>query len=223
MRVLVVEDDAGIREPLREYLERAGVTVDCADDLASASACLRAAAHDAIVLDWMLPDGDGVDWLRALRTAGDATPVILLTARAELTDKVLGLELGADDYVTKPFEPRELLARLRARRRSAGAPPRSDAPTRLESSGIVVDLSTLETTFHGTPVQLTQMELKLLRHFLDNPKRALTREALLAAVWGLRSPTTRTVDVHVAQLRQKLAPELFETLHGLGYRFKPAE
>jgi DNA-binding response OmpR family regulator len=221
MRVLLVEDDAGIREPLREYLERSGVTVTCASDLATASRCMSD-APDAVVLDWMLPDGDGVDWLKALRARGDATPVVLLTARAELTDKVVGLELGADDYVTKPFEPRELLARLRARGR-ANAAPRGAAPARLESSGIIVDLATLETTFRGEPVTLTQMELKLLRFFLENPKRALTREALLVEVWGQRSPTTRTVDVHVAQLRQKLAPELFETLHGLGYRFKPAE
>jgi DNA-binding response OmpR family regulator len=147
----------------------------------------------------------------------------MLTARADLLDKVVGLEGGANDYLTKPFEPRELVARLHAQLRAFRAPRHGAKETDVPfvASGIVLDPGTLEVTWLGTPVSLTQMEFKLLRYFLEHPRRALSRENILNAVWGLRYPSTRTVDVHVMQLRQKFKPELFQTLHGTGYRFVP--
>lgn len=213
--LLVVEDDPSIAMPLMTYLLSRGFRAVHAPSLAEATRQIAENAFDAIILDWALPDGDGVAWLR---TRKGSTPVIMLTARADLIDKVLGLEGGANDYLTKPFEPRELEARIHAQIRSSRAAPDEDTAT-LSSSGIVLNPVTLDVTFNGDPVTLTQMEFKLLHHFLRHPRRALSRTDILNAVWGLRYPTTRTVDVHVGQLRQKFSQELFETLHGVGYRF----
>lgn len=221
--ILVVEDDSTIFQPLLDFLARNSFQVGHAGTLNEADAAL-AGQPDAIVLDWALPDGDGVQWLKTLRARGYLRPVIMLTARADLLDKVVGLEGGANDYLTKPFEPRELVARLHAQLRSFHAPrPYGYKETEdpIASSGIVLDPDALEVTWLGKPATLTQMEFKLLRYFLEHPRRALSRENILNAVWGLRYPSTRTVDVHVMQLRQKFKPELFQTLHGTGYRFVP--
>lgn len=210
--LLLIEDDAHLGASLNSYLQTQGYQVTWVMTLAEATA-----TTDLVLLDWNLPDGEGIDWLRRFRQRCSA-PVILLTARSETMDKVLGLEIGANDYVTKPFEPRELLARIRVQLRSADS-----GSTLLESSGIRMDLERHEVSFQGQPIELARMEFQLLRVFLENPRKALSRETLLQEVWGQKSPTTRTVDVHVGQLRQKFAPELFETLHGIGYRFLPAE
>jgi DNA-binding response OmpR family regulator len=219
--VLVVEDDPQVAASLRALLEREGYAVRLAATLAEARRALasRADPVGAMLLDWRLPDGEGIDLLKELRLTSDL-PVLMVTARVEVIDRVLGIELGADDYVTKPVEPRELVARLRARLRDRqrGAP----APARtLEHAGVRVDLDTREVTFEGRPVPLTRMELGLLALLLEHPGRVFGREEILNQVWGYeRTPTTRTVDTHVAELRAKLRPGLIESVRGIGYRLR---
>jgi DNA-binding response OmpR family regulator len=216
--ILVVEDDPAVGPALRDLLAREGYAVRLVGSLAEARRALDATI-DAVLLDRRLPDGDGIDLLAELRRTS-ALPVLLVTARVEVVDRVLGLELGADDYVTKPVEPRELIARLRARlRRRSG--PEAPAPRVLERHGVRVDLDTREVTFAGRAVALTRMELGLLALFLEHPGRVFTREEILNRVWGYeRTPTTRTVDTHVVQLRTKLRPDLIESLRGIGYRLR---
>ncbi len=215
--VLVVEDEVHVASSLRDLLERDGYTVVLAATLAAARLALGSPV-DVMLLDWRLPDGEGIDLLKALRETSDL-PVLLVTARVEVIDRVLGLELGADDYVMKPFEPRELLARLKARLRSRRAP---DAPRRtVECAGVLVDLETRTVTFEGRDVPMTRMELGLLAVLLEHPGRVFSREELLNQVWGYeRTPTTRTVDTHIVQLRTKLRADLIESVRGIGYRLR---
>jgi DNA-binding response OmpR family regulator len=178
---------------------------------------------DLVILDWMLPDGSGIDLLKIWRKNGLDNPVLLLTARNETIDKVLGFELGADDYVTKPFDPRELLARIKARIRGGRAQNQASSQA-ISCNGITMNVEEHLVTFNGVPVELTKMEFQLLRLFLENPNRAFSRDEILNKVWGLDSfPTTRTIDTHVLQLRQKFASELFETIRGIGYRIVAAK
>jgi DNA-binding response OmpR family regulator len=171
----------------------------------------------------MLPDGQGVDLLRTLRQNKNNIPTILLSARADLVDKVMGLELGANDYMTKPFEPRELLARARGLIRGSIA---SDLKISVEPSNflsvanIQMNLSNREVRFKEQPVQLSKVEFDLLKIFLQNPNQVFARDELLNKVWGYNNyPTTRTVDTHILQLRQKFHEDFFETLRGVGYKF----
>jgi DNA-binding response OmpR family regulator len=224
-RILVVEDDAAIATSLSEMLAREGHDVVMAKTIAEAQKALTPAI-ELVLLDWMLPDGQGVDLLKAWRKSSDV-PVILVTARADLVDRVVGLEIGADDYVTKPFEARELTARIKARLRGRGDAKASAAPQTLSLDGVTIDLASREVTFRGAPVDLTRMELGLLRLLMENPTRVFTRDELLNRVWGYeRAPTTRTVDAHVLALRTKLDPALIVSVRGVGYRFRktpPAE
>ncbi len=219
--VLVVEDEAQVAASLRDLLEREGYTVRLAATLAEARRALapHAAPVDVMLLDWRLPDGEGIDLLRELRKTSEL-PVLMVTARVEIIDRVLGLEIGADDYITKPVEPRELIARLRARLRDRqrGAP----APARtLERAGIRVDLHARQVTFEGRAVPLTRMEFGLLALLVEHPGRVFSREELLNRVWGYeRTPTTRTVDTHVGELRNKLRADLIESVRGIGYRLR---
>jgi DNA-binding response OmpR family regulator len=213
-RVLLVEDDAALAKSLENYLQREGFEIAVAATLKAASAALPA---DVVVLDWMLPDGQGIDWLKALRNRGDPVRVLMLTARAEVIDRVVGLETGANDYLTKPFEPRELVARIRVQAREN----RGAQPERLSCGEISIELSAREVTFRGRAVALSKMEFQLLELLVRNPGRVFTREELLNQVWGFESfPTTRTVDTHVLQLRQKFSADLLETVRGVGYRLK---
>jgi DNA-binding response OmpR family regulator len=221
-RVLLVEDEEHIRAPLRDLLEREGYAVTAVSTARAARAEVAAAVPAVVVLDWMLPDGQGLDLVAEWRQAGITAPVLFLSARAELVDKVLGLEMGADDYVTKPFEPRELLSRIKARLRGArlaeGAPSGGEV---LALGEVVMTLATREVRFRGRPVPLTRMEFALLKLLLESPGRVFTREELLNRVWGYDStPTTRTVDTHVLQLRAKLDAALIESVRGVGYRMK---
>ncbi|MEO0813971.1 MAG: response regulator transcription factor [Myxococcota bacterium] len=213
-QVLVVEDDVDVSHSLSEYLTGEGLRVTCVNSAKQArgEALER---FDVVVLDWMLPDGSGVDVLKEWRARGEHRPVILLTARTELVDRVLGLELGANDYVTKPFAPRELLARIRVQLRS-----RMEDPTELLKCGpLAMNLTTREVTFRERPVEMSRQELSLLELLLRNPKKVFSREEILNRAWGYDCfPTTRTVDTHVLQLRQKTDPALIETLRGIGYR-----
>jgi DNA-binding response OmpR family regulator len=210
--VLLVEDEVNIAESLAALLTGEGYSVQVARSIGEALAA--GSDWDLCLLDWMLPDGQGIDLLRRFRSSGITLPVIFLTARADVIDKVLGLELGADDYLTKPFEPRELLARMHARLRHA-------LPVSMpENRELQIDKSAMRVVFRGREISFTRMEFELLNYLASQPGKVFSRDELLDAVWGFESyPTTRTVDTHVLQLRQKLDPELIETVRGVGYRF----
>ncbi len=221
--VLVVDDEPAIAALVQGYLERDGLRAVVAPDGPAALAAV-AAHHPAVVLlDVGLPGLDGTAVCRRLREAGDWTPVLFVTARDDEVDRVLGLELGADDYVTKPFSPRELVARVRAvLRRTAPGHATRDAE-RLAAGTVELDLGTRRARAAGRPVELTTTEFALLAHLMRRPGRVVAREELLADVWGYPAGTpTRTVDVHVAQLRAKLGAAVrVRTVRGVGYAVEP--
>jgi DNA-binding response OmpR family regulator len=213
---LVVEDEEAIASLVRSYLERDGFTVVHARLGAEALAEFARRPVRVVVLDVGLPDMDGFDVCRSIR-ARSRVPILMLTARDEEPDRVSGLELGADDYVTKPFSPRELLARVKAVLRRAET--WQEEPV-LALGDVVVHVDAREATVGGEVVELTSKEFDLLAILLGNPNVVLTRELLLDRVWGLEFPGgTRTVDVHVASLRRKLGrPDLVRTVRGVGYK-----
>jgi DNA-binding response OmpR family regulator len=214
-KILLVEDNESLAYELTQYLSREGFDVRSALSLANATA--QTEKFDLIILDWMLPDGQGIDYLRAIREAANWTPVLFLTAKADLVDKVLGLESGANDYMVKPFEPRELLARIRAQLRKPDK--KTDI---LTGRGITLNLVSREVSFHGRGIGTTRKEFDLLSVMLSSPEKVFTREELLNKVWGFENfPTTRTVDTHVLQLRQKIHDQLIITVRGVGYRINP--
>jgi DNA-binding response OmpR family regulator len=223
-KVLVVDDEPAIRESLAFALEREGFAIEEAGTLREARA--RAASADLLLLDLVLPDGNGLEFLRALRVKSDV-PVIVLTSRDEETDRVVGLEMGADDYVLKPFSPREVAARVRAvlRRSSAKAsPPEEEKP--LHSGPLSADLRTRKALAGGRELALSRTEFNLLTAFLRSPGRVFERSQLLDTVWGADVVVgDRTVDVHVKALRRKLEeagadPRVLETVRGVGYRLR---
>jgi two-component system alkaline phosphatase synthesis response regulator PhoP len=225
-RILIVEDEEALRVALTDRLISEGYVVETASD---GEEGLQKALHgnfDLILLDVMLPRKKGFDVCRDLRQAGSVVPIIILTARAETVDKVLGLKIGADDYVTKPFEMIELLARIEANLRHSRTQPHSDDQVQLFGD-LRVDLRGTSVTRSGQAVPLSAREFQLLSYFLRHPGTTLSREILLKEVWGYNADAfTRTVDVHVASLRQKLElnprkPSLFLTVLGLGYKFNP--
>ncbi|WP_422744411.1 response regulator transcription factor [Micromonospora sp. WMMD754] len=216
--VLVVEDEPAIADLVRLYLTRDGFGVHLERDGDAGLAAARRLRPVACVLDIALPGLAGTEICRRLRTSGDWTPVIFLTARDDEVDRVVGLELGADDYVTKPFSPRELVARVRAvLRRTSGTPATAERPRVL--GAVTLDPGRRTVTVGGVPVQLTSTEFDLLAHLMARPGRVFTREELLAGVWGYAAHAgTRTVDVHVAQVRAKLGPaSVIRTHRGVGY------
>ncbi|MFG1802796.1 response regulator transcription factor [Micromonospora carbonacea] len=217
--VLVVEDEPAIAELVRLYLTRDGFGVHLERDGAAGLSAARRLRPVACVLDIALPGLAGTEICRRLREAGDWTPVLFLTARDDEVDRIIGLELGADDYVTKPFSPRELVARVRAvLRRTAGVPEGVERPRTL--GPVTLDPTRRTVTVSGAPVQLTSTEFDLLAHLMARPGRVFTREELLAGVWGYAAHSgTRTVDVHVAQVRAKLggAAGVIRTHRGVGY------
>ncbi|MBI4821631.1 MAG: response regulator transcription factor [Deltaproteobacteria bacterium] len=217
---MLVEDDRNLADSLRAFLGIEGYDVVWASSLGEARRALDPSI-ELIVLDWTLPDGPGIDLLRELPARSLTAPVVMLTARAELLDKILGLELGANDYIVKPFEPRELLARLRVQHRLAEPKSRPTPLQNLEVADIAMSPITREVRFRGALVSLTRQEYSLLEVLMNNPNRVFSRTELLEQAWGYESyPTTRTVDTHIVQLRQKLDPTLFETVRGIGYRLK---
>jgi DNA-binding response OmpR family regulator len=221
--VLVVEDERPIADLVRLYLTRDGFGVHVESDGEAGLAAARRMRPVACVVDIGLPTLDGTELCRRLRAAGDWTPVIFLTARDDEVDRVVGLELGADDYVTKPFSPRELVARVKAvLRRTTGVP--GDAETPRQVGAVVLDPGRRRVRADGVEVPLTTTEFDLLAHLMSRPGRVFTREELLASVWGYAAHGgTRTVDVHVAQVRAKLdeasplARDLIRTVRGVGY------
>jgi two-component system, OmpR family, alkaline phosphatase synthesis response regulator PhoP len=222
-RLLLVEDEAGLVMTLTDRLTREGYAVETSADGESGLERAAAEAFDLVLLDVMLPRLGGFDVIRELRRRGNKTPVIMLTARGQVVDKVVGLKLGADDYVTKPFEMVELLARVEAKLRRT---PAVIHPAEEHQFGdIRVDFRKAEATRAGEALELSAREFQLLRYFIEHRGATLSREELLNEVWGYNSmPSTRTVDVHVAWLRQKIEPnprhpQFILTIHGLGYKF----
>lgn len=223
-RILLVEDEAGLVLTLTDCLLAEGYTVEAARDGERGLQRAREESFDLLLLDVMLPRKNGFDVLRDLRQQGVMTPAIMLTARGQVVDKILGLKLGADDYLTKPFDMGELLARLEAvlRRTPAAIQAKVDV---YHFSDVRVDFRRTEVTRAGQLVELTAREYQLLCYFITRRELTLSREQLLNEVWGYdATPTTRTVDVHVGLLRQKLEPnprlpQYILTIHGLGYKF----
>ncbi|GAB2836086.1 response regulator transcription factor [Streptomyces daliensis] len=222
-RILVVDDDPTVTEVVSGYLHRAGFTVERAADGPDALARARTAPPDLVVLDLMLPGLDGLQVCRRLREHGHApVPVVMLTARGDEEDRILGLEVGADDYVTKPFSPRELVLRVESVLRRAAAPP-PEGPL-LRGGGLTLDPAARTATGPRGPLALTLREFDLLEHFLRHPGRAFGREELMADVWGWEFGDLSTVTVHVRRLRHKVeadpaSPRLIATVWGVGYRF----
>ena len=222
-RVLLVEDEPGLVMTLTDRLTREGYAVEASPDGESGLERACAEAFDLVILDVMLPRLGGFEVIRELRKRGIETPVIMLTARGQVVDKVVGLKLGADDYVTKPFEMVELLARIEAKlRRAPGTPHPAEGH---QFGEIRMDFRRAEITKAGEILELSAREFQLLRYFIEHRGATLSREELLNEVWGYNSmPSTRTVDVHVAWLRQKIEPnprhpQFILTVHGMGYKF----
>jgi two-component system, OmpR family, response regulator MtrA len=215
--VLVVEDEPAIADVISMYLERSGYRVATAADGATALETIRIRQPAAIILDIGLPGLDGIEICRRLRARGDWTPVLFVTARDDEIDRVVGLELGADDYVTKPFSPRELVARVTSVLRRSE--PRPDGKTVLEVGDVHVDIGTRRAFAGGREVELTATEFDLIAYLMRRPGWVFSREQILMDVWGYSAVAgTRTVDVHVAQLRAKLGPASpVRTVRGVGY------
>lgn len=225
MRILLVEDEEGLIITLTDRLRSEGFDVTSATDGAAGFETALAGRFDLIILDVMLPKKNGHDVCRDLRQKGITTPILMLTAKGETIDKVLGLKLGADDYLTKPFEVIELLARIEALLRRSPVKSNGHSPYVFEFGDVAIDFKRAEVTKTGAPVDLSAMEFKLLHYLVENRGLVHSRDHLLDEVWGYDAmPTTRTVDVHIAWLRQKLEenprhPNFIQTVHGLGYKF----
>jgi DNA-binding response OmpR family regulator len=225
-RILVIEDDRAVQKALKRLFEGEGFAVDIAGNGAAGLDMFRAAAPSVLVLDLSLPGTPGQDVCREISQAAPSLPIIILSAKTEVMDKVLLLELGAHDYVTKPFSPRELLARVRtAMRRSQSM--RTPLTETFRFGDVKVDFTKMELWREGNLVPLTSQEFKVLKFMIQNAERVLSREELLNFVWGYRDyPSTRTVDNHILRLRQKLEkdpanPLHFRTVHSSGYKFVP--
>ena len=228
-RVLVVDDDATVAEVVTTYLRRADLTVDRAADGAGALAHAAANTPDLVVLDLMLPDVDGLELCRQLRDDNPGLPVVMLTARGDEEDRVLGLQVGADDYVTKPFSPRELVLRVQSvLRRTAPTPaPSSETPEPLVDGDLTLDVAGHRAFRAGTELSLTTREFDLLAFLLAHPARAFSREDLMRAVWEWEYGDQTTVTVHVRRLREKIEPDpshpvRLVTVWGVGYRWDPS-
>ncbi|MBL8921695.1 MAG: response regulator transcription factor [Myxococcaceae bacterium] len=222
-RILIVEDEQDLASLLEYNLKQDGFEVDVARTGAAAVARARSFKPDLILLDLMLPDIAGTEVARLVREGEPRrVPIIMVTARGEETDRVKGLELGADDYVVKPFSVKELMLRIKnVLRRDSGEPKPSSAGGKLTAPDIVLDADRHEVTVKGKPVVLTALEFRLLKTFLERPGRVQTRETLLSDVWGIDAEiTTRTVDTHIKRLREKLgtAGDIIETIRGVGYK-----
>ena len=224
-RILVVEDDAAILRGLADNLSCESHDVLTATDGERACSIVREQKPDLVILDLMLPRMSGYDVCRTLRGEGVVTPILMLTARGDESDRVLGLDLGADDYLTKPFSIRELLARVRALlRRTQAAAPSIDV---LQFEDTFIDFKRYEAHKAGTPIDMTKKEFGVLRYLAARAGEVATREELLDQVWGYDAmPTTRTVDNHIASLRSKLEadpsqPRHLQTVHGVGYKWVP--
>ena len=223
-RILVVEDDPAVQKALKRLFESEGYAVEIQGNGKSALESFQVAPPAVIILDLRLPKLSGSDLCKEVKAQAPTLPIVVLSATSDVSDKVLLLELGADDYVTKPFSPRELLARVRAALRRVSRTSVGDVVT---FDGIGVDFTKMEVVRDGEPAVLTAQEFKTLKFFVQNSERVISRDELLNEVWGYQNyPSTRTVDNHILKLRQKLErdpanPVHFRTVHGVGYKFVP--
>jgi DNA-binding response OmpR family regulator len=226
--ILVVDDDPTVSDVVRRYLERAGYQVRLAADGHGALASFARERPDLVVLDLMLPGIDGLEVCRRLRTGADGVPIVMLTALGEESDRVLGLQLGADDYVTKPFSPRELVLRVQSVLRRSVARPAPAAAESLVDGGLELDVARRIAKLDGAELSLTVREFDLLAFLMRNPGRAFRRGELLEAVWGWTFGDQSTVTVHVRRLREKIerdpaSPRRILTVWGVGYRYERAD
>ena len=227
-RILVVDDDRDIVRLVRSYLEKAGYQILTAYDGETALKVLKAEKPQLLILDLMLPDKDGWDVARLVRSDPQiaATPIIMLTARVEDTDKIVGLEIGADDYITKPFNPREVVARVRALLRRAQLQQDAKTPLRLQVGDLILDIGKRELTYCGKLVDLTPSEFELLNVLMQNPDFVITRTELAEKALGYGSEGIgRTLDSHIKNLRKKIdqpdaEKSFIQTVHGIGYRLR---
>ncbi|MGW8144624.1 MAG: response regulator transcription factor [Anaerolineales bacterium] len=227
-KILIVEDERAVARGLEYALRNEGYQVLLAETGNDALELSRTKEPDLILLDLRLPDISGFDVCRQLRQEGKRQPILMLTALDEPVDKVLGLELGADDYVVKPYDLRELIARIRALlRRAYGELSKASQGERITFGDVVVDLELLRVTRAGEPIYLTPTEFRLLRYITSRPNRPISRETLIEAVWGYDSDigSDRTVDVHIRHLREKIEPDpthpkWLQTVRGVGYKFE---
>lgn len=221
--IMIIEDEPSIRDMLKFVLNNQGFTVECFENVKAAQLALKASTPDLILLDWMLPGTSGIEYAKILKNAPQTQniPVIMLTAKAEEENKILGLEVGADDYITKPFSPRELVARIRAVLRRG---PLQTEHKLMQWRGMVVDVAKHQVLIDNQLVALTPMLFRLLVFLMDKPGRVFNREQLLNAVWQNEPDVyERTIDVHVRRLRQALEAygyqDAIKTIHGMGYGF----
>lgn len=219
MRLLLVEDTKGLGEAIREQLQDEGYAVDWVERLSIAGDCLRSTPYDLLLLDLMLPDGSGLDFLQQLRKAGHSLPVIILTARDQITDRIAGLNAGADDYLVKPFDLDEMLARVAAvARRYSGNPN-----PLLQLGDLQVDLTARRVLKAGQPVELSAREWAVFEAFLQHPGQLLTRSRLEDALYAFGAEIeSNTIEVYISRLRKKLGKNSIETQRGLGYRMPAA-
>jgi len=223
-KILVIEDDRATRKALQQLFEPEGYSVDAASNGAEGLAMFRASRPNFVILDLAMPKMNGQDVCRSIRRESEDVPIIVLTGSSDEISRVLLLEMGADDYVTKPFSPKELLARVRAVLRRTR---RTHEVEQLYFDDVAVDFAKMEAVRGARAVALTPQEFKLLKYFAQHPQRVLSRDQLLSDVWGYNSyPSTRTVDSHILTLRQKLerdpaSPVHFVTVHHAGYKFVP--
>ena len=223
-KILVIEDDRATRKALQQLFEPEGYSVDAASNGAEGLAMFRASRPNFVILDLAMPKMNGQDVCRAIRKESEEVPILVLTGSSDEISRVLLLEMGADDYVTKPFSPKELLARVRAVLRRTRL---THEVEHLYFDDVSVDFAKMEAIRATRPVPLTPQEFKLLKYFAQHPQRVLSRDQLLSDVWGYNSyPSTRTVDSHILTLRQKLerdpaSPVHFVTVHHAGYKFVP--
>jgi len=223
-KILVIEDDRATRKALQQLFEPEGYSVDAASNGAEGLAMFRASRPNFVILDLAMPKMNGQDVCRSIRKESEEVPILVLTGSSDEISRVLLLEMGADDYVTKPFSPKELLARVRAVLRRTR---RTHEVEHLYFDDVSVDFAKMEALRSTRPVPLTPQEFKLLKYFAQHPQRVLSRDQLLSDVWGYNSyPSTRTVDSHILTLRQKLErdpanPVHFVTVHHAGYKFVP--
>ena len=226
-KILIIEDEPSLVLTLQDRLESEGYEVEAANDGPTGQAKAEEGDFDIVVLDLNLPGKNGLDICRDLRSRGVDTPILMLTARGDVTDRVVGLKLGADDYLPKPFDMLELLARIEAllRRRPVGTKPGPDGKAAF--GDVQVDFDAAVVKKNGEELELSALEWRLLRYLVDHPDRVLPRDLLLDEVWGYEAtPVTRTVDVHISSLRQKIEdrpshPRHVVTVHGQGYKFVP--